>query len=585
MKIKENIDKSRRSDRFLKTFRKGILFKIGLSLILLTSLVLAIFGIYQYNTRRSREMLRLKASSAAIVERLTVNLFGPLWNYDDEQIEKVIHSEMREVFISVIVVRDPRTGLEKGKMRDKNWNSADLTGEIYGGDLSQTAEIKMNDDSLGTVEVFITTRFMEKELNRVVKEIIIATVILDVLLFVLLSCSIRVMLVRPIWHLLISAKAVAAGDLTHEIDIRQQDEIGDLADAFKMILASMQDTVAAAEAIAAGNLQIKVRERSEHDRLMQALNHMIQRLKEITNETNGMIRDVGKGMLNIRGNADVFSGGWRELVAGVNDLISELSRAVSKSAALTQEMELARRIQTSLLPVSTDKLHPDFEIAASMIPADQVGGDFYDITFDRSGVLWLAIGDVSGHGVTPGLIMMMAQTVHATMTIGIESDARCAVIMTNRILYKNVKERLKENHFMTFTALKYLGFGRFQHAGAHLSMVVFRNETGACELVKTRGIYLNFKKDISRATKNSEFLLNPGDILVLYTDGLTEAENAEGKILDIDGFVKAVEKHAHHNPESMKEMILADVIAWCGGKQNDDMTILIVKRKEEKIDE
>jgi serine phosphatase RsbU (regulator of sigma subunit) len=243
-------------------------------------------------------------------------------------------------------------------------------------------------------------------------------------------------------------------------------------------------------------------------------------------------------------------------------------------------MELSRKIQTSLLPTSTENLHPELEISAAMIPADHVGGDFYDITFDKTGSLWVAVGDVSGHGVTPGLIMMMAQTVHTTVTTNLDCDARSVVVKINEILYKNVNERLNETHFMTFTALKYLGAGRFQYAGAHLSMIVFRQKTGTCELIKTKGVYLNFKKDISRATKNSEFSLDPGDTLVLYTDGLTEAENSDGNLLDIDGFLKIIEKHAHRIPEAMRDTVMADVVKWCGNRRADDMSLVIVRRNE-----
>jgi sigma-B regulation protein RsbU (phosphoserine phosphatase) len=263
--------------------------------------------------------------------------------------------------------------------------------------------------------------------------------------------------------------------------------------------------------------------------------------------------------------------------------IKELTENLKEQERLKHEMELARKIQTSLLPTLADDFHPDFHIAAAMLPADRVGGDFYDISYDRKGNLWVAIGDVSGHGVTPGLIMMMAQTVHATVTFNLDCDARGTVIRINEILYSNVHERLRESHFMTFTALKYLGQGQFQYAGAHLSLIVFRQKTGECELIRTNGIYLNFKKDISRATKNNGFCLDPGDVLILYTDGLTESQNPDGKMLDIGGFVNIVKRHVHRDPDAMKDMIMADVIKWCDNQRADDMTIVIVKRKEKQI--
>ncbi|MCP4347148.1 MAG: SpoIIE family protein phosphatase [Desulfobacterales bacterium] len=292
---------------------------------------------------------------------------------------------------------------------------------------------------------------------------------------------------------------------------------------------------------------------------------------ETSDEVGQLVSDVEKMRLSIK-----------ELTDHLEDQVKERTAQLKKAMdALWGEMELAKKIQTCLLPVSFDNIHPDFEIAATMVTADEVGGDFYEVTLDMSGALWLAIGDVSGHGVTPGLIMMMAQTAHTSVTANINCEARDVIIKTNEVLYMNVHERLKETHFMTFTALKYLGQGRFQHAGAHLSMVVYRQEKGRCELIKTKGIYLNFKKDISKATKNNEFCLESGDILVLYTDGLTEAENQDGKMLDIDGFVRLVEKHAHQEPEAMKDIIMADVINWCNDKRADDMSLVVVKMKED----
>ena len=284
--------------------------------------------------------------------------------------------------------------------------------------------------------------------------------------------------------------------------------------------------------------------------------------------------------LNDEGNGEI--GQLASDVEKMRVAIKTLTDNLKEQERLKNEMELARRLQTSLLPTLTDNFHPDFQIAAVMLPADKVGGDFYDITYDKSGNLWFAIGDVSGHGITPGLIMMMAQTIHTTVTAILDCNARDAVIKINEILYKNVHERLNNRHFMTFTALKYLGSGQFQHAGAHLSMIVFRQKTGICQLVSTRGVYLNLKKNISKSIKNAELSLQQGDILVLYTDGLTEAENPDGRMLDLEGFVKTVKKHAHLEPDTMKDMIMADVIRWCDNNRADDMTLIIIKRMSEQ---
>jgi serine phosphatase RsbU (regulator of sigma subunit) len=373
---------------------------------------------------------------------------------------------------------------------------------------------------------------------------------------------------------------ISAGDIPDRIEEEYRGDFNKIKDNLNLLIDATETTTRIAENIADGNLTDEIEERSEHDRMMRALNRMIRMLNVMVNETNHMIQAVKEGKLDVRGDADVFQGGWRELVTGVNLLIEELGAAASEKAALGKEMELAKKIQTSLLPRLSDFSHPDLLITAAMLPAEQVGGDFYDISYDRAGNLWLAIGDVSGHGVTPGLIMMMAQTVHTTITTHIDCDARDLVVMTNEILYKNVRQRLHEDHFMTFTALKYLGNGRFQHAGAHLSMVVFRHASRACEIIGTKGIYLNFKKNIAQSITNSEFRLEAEDVLILYTDGFTEVQNADGELLDLDRFIDIIEKHAHLGIASMKEMIMADAIAWCDDKRLDDMTIVIVKRKQ-----
>ncbi|WP_166404803.1 SpoIIE family protein phosphatase [Desulfonema ishimotonii] len=392
--------------------------------------------------------------------------------------------------------------------------------------------------------------------------------------------------IRPINRVVHLMRKVSEGDLPESPDIpradrNRKDEIGSMTNNLILLIDAACETACIAEEIAGGNLSVEVRERSEQDRMMKALNQMIRRLNEILDETGGMILAVGQGRLDVRGNAGAFDGGWRDLVTGVNDLIDGLSNAISKSAALSREMALARKIQTSLLPTSVENIHPDFEIAASMLTADQVGGDFYDITFDKSGYLWLAVGDVSGHGVTSGLIMMMAQTVHATVTANLDCEARDVVVKTNDILYKNVRERLKESHFMTFTALKYLGDGQFEHAGAHLRIIVYRRASARCELIRTRGVYLNLKKDISKPTENSYFRLERGDVMILYTDGLTEARNSSGELLDMDRILKIVGNHARRDAESMRKHVMADVLRWCGNRREDDMTLVIVKRKEE----
>jgi serine phosphatase RsbU (regulator of sigma subunit) len=549
-------------------------------LLLTTTFIFGGFMLIYYETTLREMDKELSQLSEFLGNYLSTSLIKPIWDTDSKAIDGVMEAAMNEKQVCAIFVKDTLDNAY-GKMRNEHWKTVSVSEVSFPHDaIVRKRNIIRKDESLGTLEICLTPKFMRMKLNSAMMKMLITLAVLDTLLFLLLFFSIRKTVISPVKEIAAYLRRLSAGDIPEVISQKYRGEFNEIKNSLNMLIDATHQTIVTAEGIAAGDLEIEIRQRSANDRMMQALQHMIQKLNEIMEETGGMIQAVGMGKLDIRGNAESYQGGWQELVRGINDLIEGLSGAVSRSAALAQEMELSRKIQTSLLPTSTENLHPELEISAAMIPADHVGGDFYDITFDKTGSLWVAVGDVSGHGVTPGLIMMMAQTVHTTVTTNLDCDARSVVVKINEILYKNVNERLNETHFMTFTALKYLGAGRFQYAGAHLSMIVFRQKTGTCELIKTKGVYLNFKKDISRATKNSEFSLDPGDTLVLYTDGLTEAENSDGNLLDIDGFLKIIEKHAHRIPEAMRDTVMADVVKWCGNRRADDMSLVIVRRNE-----
>ena len=243
---------------------------------------------------------------------------------------------------------------------------------------------------------------------------------------------------------------------------------------------------------------------------------------------------------------------------------------------LRREMELARRIQTAILPNHFQ--HDGLEIEATMLTAEEVGGDYYDVLHDNDGTLWLGIGDVSGHGVTPGLIMLMAQTIHTTVATHFHHRPAEVVAAINRVLYHNVRERLGEDHFMTFTALKYLGEGEFEHAGAHLTMLIYRRAANAIEQIKTDGVFLNFIPEIADVTTNGSFRLEIGDVLALYTDGLTESFAPDGTMLDLSGFQRIVMAHAEEPLLAMRDGILHDVLDWCHQERKDDMSLLLVRR-------
>ena len=188
-------------------------------------------------------------------------------------------------------------------------------------------------------------------------------------------------------------------------------------------------------------------------------------------------------------------------------------------------MEIAARIQTSILP--RDVSVAGLEIAAAMQAATEVGGDYYDVVPVDDGC-WLGIGDVAGHGLGTGLVMLMMQSGIGALARKMPDAApRDLLLALNTMLVENVRERLGQREHATLTLIRYRRDGSLTFAGAHEEMLVRRAATGRCERIETPGAWVGAKRDITAGTVDSTARLQPGDLLVLYTDGLIEAAAAD----------------------------------------------------------
>jgi len=602
--------------------KRKLSIEMNVRIVLVVLIILVMFGVYEIIQTRSAMTNDLQVSLSVITEQLADVLEVPLYSVDIVSIEKFVTSAMQDNNVYAILVQDALThqGIIR-KIRDQHWNLRDMdSSENVTSYLYKQLPIVKENEELGSVEVYLTDKFMEAQITKTILIRAATLLLLLTSIVITLALAITNTVVRPIQSLMRTFERIAGGDLEQTIAITREDEIGTLADAVLNMRDSIKEKIAdqsrlttilesTSDLISMSTPDAKliymnsagkkmVGWRDDEDIAAKEIPdiHPERALRIV--ETEGIPAAVEHGvwvgetaLLGPDGDEIPVSqvimshkspdGELEYLSTIMRDITGRIQAEKVKSNAklLAQEMELARSIQTGLLPGLVSNIHPDFIIATSMVTADRVGGDYFDITFDRQGSLWISIGDVSGHGVKPGLIMMMAQTVHTTVIASINCEARDVVVTINGILYRNVHKRLNEKHFMTFNALKYLGGGKFEHAGAHLRIIIFRQKSGKCELIRTKGVYLNFIKDISKPTGNSYFQLEKGDIMVLYTDGLTEAQNSNGELLDIDRFLEIIEKHACHDPDAMKGNIMADVLKWCDNKREDDMTLVIVKRK------
>jgi predicted ATPase/serine phosphatase RsbU (regulator of sigma subunit) len=260
------------------------------------------------------------------------------------------------------------------------------------------------------------------------------------------------------------------------------------------------------------------------------------------------------------------------LEAQVAQRTEELRRTL---AELWSEMDLARKIQTVLLPNETR--FSDYEVSAMMLPASTVGGDYYDIIRTDSAD-WVMIGDVSGHGVTAGLTMMMIQTAIRTVVLnGGEATAKLTPAQVLRRVNAAVRSNLQkvsEDHYMTITGLQLEG-GSVRYSGLHQDILIYRASARAVERVETRGMWIGPVEDIGPLLRDDTLELCSGDIVLLFTDGITEAM-VGGRRFGTDGLAAAFSRLAANGEDSggILKGIMRNVE---GAPPQDDVTMMAVR--------
>jgi serine phosphatase RsbU (regulator of sigma subunit) len=319
---------------------------------------------------------------------------------------------------------------------------------------------------------------------------------------------------------------------------------------------------------------------------------------------------------------------------------------ITTKNALWGEMELAKKIQTVLLP--KEPRIPGYNIAAYMKPADEVGGDYYDVievreekkledrrwkldserdqekdgepcrggSCDRPqdsgqspktnpknpsnlflGELsefapidpstlyhlssnlypshWLTIGDVSGHGVPAGLVMMMVQTA-IRLIIREKPQATPAQILqsVNLTIHENI-QKLGEDKYMTITLMSVQADGTIFYSGLHQDILIFRAKTKDIEVIETKGMWIGMIADLQGMLTVDQITLHPGDTMLLYTDGITEAADADGTMFSEEKLAHIFKDLGSLNPSKIKENLLHNLRPYSCA---DDITFLILKK-------
>jgi serine phosphatase RsbU (regulator of sigma subunit) len=271
---------------------------------------------------------------------------------------------------------------------------------------------------------------------------------------------------------------------------------------------------------------------------------------------------------------------WRtEQLAKANEKITALNEQLkSDNLRMTAELDVSRQLQQMLLPKEEElKAIDRLDIAGFMEPADEVGGDYYDVQ-QCHGRIICGIGDVTGHGLESGVIAMMVQTLVRGLLANQETELVNFLNAINEAVYDNV-HRMNGEKYLTLTLLDYKE-GQITLTGQHEDLIVVRN--GLVELIDTFdfGFPIGLEKNISDFVAQTQIPLNSGDVVVLYTDGITEAENSDKQLYGLERLCQVIRQNWQQTAQEIIEAVIADVRRFIGKqKVFDDITLLVLKQK------
>jgi len=316
------------------------------------------------------------------------------------------------------------------------------------------------------------------------------------------------------------------------------------------LIRPLNELINGVEEISRSNYDVKIHVKAEDE------------IGFLTHNFNRMARTIKMALTKI----DEYTFNLEEMVS---ERTAELERTKD---ALWGEMALAKKIQTVLLPRAPSM--PGYELSVYIDPAEEIGGDYYDI-ISMGEKQWVVIGDVSGHGVSAGLITMMLQT---SLLTGLIHDPRLnpsnLLKTANRVMERNIK-RIGEDRYITIVVLSVSSDGEIEFSGRHEDIMVYRKATGRVELVPTRGMWLGIKEDISGMLTDGILQLEPGDSLMLYTDGITEAMADRGKVFTKKRLAEIFEEEGKKSTEEIKSRIIEELKNF---RRHDDVTFLILKK-------
>ncbi len=307
-------------------------------------------------------------------------------------------------------------------------------------------------------------------------------------------------------------------------------------------------------------------------RLTGPINHMTESVRGISGDSFSFEMD---DIYRTGDEIEVLAGTFEELSVRTRKYIREITEITAEKERIGAELNVAAKIQADMLPKNFP-IFPDrteFDLYATMTPAKEVGGDFYDMFLIDDDHLCMVVGDVSGKGVPAALFMVISKTMIKNRA---QNGGKPSEIL--RDVNNSLCEGNEEKMFVTvWLGILTISTGELIQASAGHEYPLVQRKGEGYQLVKTQnGLVMGVMTKIRY--KDLTFNLSEGDALFMYTDGLPEATNAQGKRLEIDGMMCAINRHkdvdTHELLKSMKQEV-DDFVKEA--PQFDDLTMLIIR--------
>ena len=266
-------------------------------------------------------------------------------------------------------------------------------------------------------------------------------------------------------------------------------------------------------------------------------------------------------------------------LAQANQEITSLNKLLkAENNRLSTEIEVTQRLQKMILPKEKELNQiDDLEISGFMESADEVGGDYYDVLHDN-GRVKIGIGDVTGHGLESGVLMLMVQTAVRTLVEINETDPKKFLEVLNRTIYKNI-QRMNCDKNLTLCLVDYHN-SILSLSGQHEEIVLIKSQ-GKIQRIDTidLGFPIGLEETIEDFVFQVQIKLDFGDTVVLYTDGITEAENSLGQQYGLERLCQLVKKNHQKSAEEIRKIVIDDLLMYIGDQKiYDDITLVIIKK-------